>query len=358
MFAMREPDDVADLVVVDRVDDRHDQRHVDAVLVEVLDRPQLDVVEVADLAVLVVLVADAVELEVRESQPGLRGLPREVRILGEADSVGRALHREVAELARVADRGQEVRRERRLPAGELHRELPPRLDRGRVVEQLLDVLPLELVDVTHLVRVHEARVAHHVAAVRQVDREDRAAPVLDRGRPVLVEPVLRNHEVAARIHRLQPFEEGGVGRHDVFEAAVLRAFLAHQDPAALFDDLRGNLAGLALDQDLPVGLAGENLRAHLRDAARTERIGLARKAERREAALALLQQRRRRPLRLERSLGESPVERARDTPQRVRSAPDPRIHCSSHADVFPFPRFCTVHARPVEALAPDFVTRF
>ena len=71
MFSMRELEDVADLVVVDGVDDRHHERDVDAGCVEVLDRAQLDVEEVADLAVLVVLVADAVELQVGEAQPGL-----------------------------------------------------------------------------------------------------------------------------------------------------------------------------------------------------------------------------------------------------------------------------------------------
>ena len=58
--------------------------------VQVLDRAQLDVEEVADLAVRVGLVADAVELQVGDAQPGLVGGLGELRLLREADAVGRA----------------------------------------------------------------------------------------------------------------------------------------------------------------------------------------------------------------------------------------------------------------------------
>ena len=140
---------------------------------EVLDRAQLDVEQVADQAVRVGRVADAVELQVRVAQARFGRRLREIRALGELDAVGRRLHAVVADLARVAHRVEEVRRERRLAARELHRHLPLRLDRDRVVEQRLDLFPAELVHEPDLVRVHEARVAHHVAAVRQVDRQHR-----------------------------------------------------------------------------------------------------------------------------------------------------------------------------------------
>ncbi len=259
----RELEDLADLVVVDAVDDRGHQRDVDAVLVEVLDRAQLDVVEVTDLAVLVVLVPDPVELEVREAQPGLGGLAREILVLGEPDPVGGALDREVADLARVPDGRKEVRRKRRLAAGELDRELAPRLDGRRVVQELLDLVPVELVDVTDLVRVHEAWVAHHVAAVREVDREHRAAPVLDRGSPVLVQAVLGDREVPPGVQGLDPLEEGGVDGHHVLEEAVLGARLPHEDPAVLLDDRRLDLAGAPVHQNLPVGLSGQDFRRAL-----------------------------------------------------------------------------------------------
>ena len=99
----RELDDLADLLVVHAVDDRDDRHDVDAGRVQVLDRLQLDVEQVADPAVRVGGVADAVELQVGEAQAGLGRRPREVRRPGELDAVGGRLHRGVADLAGVAD---------------------------------------------------------------------------------------------------------------------------------------------------------------------------------------------------------------------------------------------------------------
>src|SRR5262249_16722842 len=79
--------------------------------VEAVEGGVCDVEEGAELAMLVGLVADAVELQVHEAQARLGGLPGEFVVLGEADAVGRALDREVPDLLRVTDRRQEVRRE-------------------------------------------------------------------------------------------------------------------------------------------------------------------------------------------------------------------------------------------------------
>ena len=183
----RELDDAPDLLVVDAVDDRHDRNDVDAVVPQVFDRLQLDVEQVADAAMRVGGVADAVELQIRVAKPRVGRRLRELRALGELDAVCRRLHRVVPDLARVAHGVEEIRRHRRLAARELHRHLPARLDGDRVIENLFDVFPAQLVDETDLVRVHEAGVAHHVAAVRQVDRQHRAAAVLDRAAAVVVE---------------------------------------------------------------------------------------------------------------------------------------------------------------------------
>ena len=80
--------------------------------------------------------------------------------------------------------------------------------RDRVVEHHLDVFPRQLVDEPDLVRVHEARVAHHVAAVGQVDGEHRAAAVLDRAAAVVVQLlVVVRADVAAREHVFEVLEE-------------------------------------------------------------------------------------------------------------------------------------------------------
>src|SRR5712692_7739677 len=54
----------------------------------ILDGAQLDVEQVADLAVAIGVVADAVELQVSVSQARLEGLPAELLALGELNAVG------------------------------------------------------------------------------------------------------------------------------------------------------------------------------------------------------------------------------------------------------------------------------
>src|SRR3989442_88330 len=125
------------------------------------------------------------------------GPGREVGLQGEAQAVGGGLDQAVADLLRIRARGQEVRGERGLAARELHRHLPPRLERDGVVEDLLDLLHAQLVHVAHLVGVHEARVAHHVASVREVDREHRAPPILDHGGAVAVHELVAERLVVA-----------------------------------------------------------------------------------------------------------------------------------------------------------------
>ena len=97
----------------------------------------------------------------------------------------------------------------------------------------------QFVDVADLVGVHEARIAHHVAAVGQVDRQNGAAAVLDGAGAVIVQIfVVVRRDVAAREVLLDPLEELRVDRHHVFDMAVLRAILDHPDLAVAFDDLR------------------------------------------------------------------------------------------------------------------------
>ncbi len=168
----RELNDAADLLVVDAVDDGRYGDDVDAGLVQVVDGLELHVERVADLAVRVGGVADAVELQVGVAQTGLSGGLGELLGLRELDAVGCGLHGVVTDLAGVGDGVEEVGRERGLAAGELDRHLTARLDLHRVVEHGLDLVPGELVDEADLVGVHEAGVAHHVAAVGEVDGED------------------------------------------------------------------------------------------------------------------------------------------------------------------------------------------
>jgi len=182
----RELHDAPHLVVVDRPHDGDDEYDVDPGLVEILDRSELDLEEVGHLPVRIRLLAHAVELQVRDAKSGVGGRASKAGILREAHAVGGRLDAEVAGLARVGHALEKDRRQRRFAARELDRDLAPGPQGHCVVDEFLDVFERQLVNIPHLVGVHEARVAHHVAAVGEVDRQDAAAAVADGGRSVIV----------------------------------------------------------------------------------------------------------------------------------------------------------------------------
>src|ERR1700724_714956 len=77
-------------------------------------------------------------------------LGSKLRALGEFEPVGGRLHRGITHLPRVMHGIQEVGRERRLSARELHRHLAFGLDGNGIIEQRLDVFPAQLVYEAHL----------------------------------------------------------------------------------------------------------------------------------------------------------------------------------------------------------------
>ena len=127
----------------------------------------------------------------------------------------------------------------------------------------------QLMDEADLVGVHEAGIAHHVAAVGQVDRQDRSAAVVYGAAAVVVELfVVVCADVTAREDVLQMIEERGVHRHHVFKVAVLRAILHHQDLAVALDDLRLDFANLLDSKGSCSELAIDDLLPDLRNALR------------------------------------------------------------------------------------------
>ena len=147
-------------------------------------------------------------------------------------------------------------------------------------------------DKAYLVGVHEAGIAHHVAAVRQVDRQHRAAAVLDGARSVIVQAlVIVGANVAAGEVGFNPVQELGVNGHHVFKVAVLGAILQHPDLAVALDDVGLDLAGLLGEQRAPVLIALDDPLARFADALRAERIGFARPAQRGLGLLMRLQER-------------------------------------------------------------------
>ena len=182
-----ELNDAPDLLVVNAVDDGDHRHDLDSGLVEVIDRLQLHVEQVAHLAVRVGGIADSVKLQIGITHAGVGCLLRELQALGEFNSIGRRLHAVVSDFAGIAHRVQEVGRKRGLTARELHRHLPPGLDGDGVVEHGLDVFPAQLVHEADLVSVHEAGIAHHVAAIGEVNGKHRTAAVLHGTGTVIVE---------------------------------------------------------------------------------------------------------------------------------------------------------------------------
>src|SRR5208282_2831046 len=109
----RELDDAADLLVIDAVDDGGYGHDLDAGFVKIVDGLQLDVEQVADFAVRVGGVADAIELEIDVAEAGFSSGAAKLLRLGEFNAVRRSLDRVVANLARVSDSVKEVRRQSR-----------------------------------------------------------------------------------------------------------------------------------------------------------------------------------------------------------------------------------------------------
>ena len=141
-------------------------------------------------------------------------------------------------------------------------------------------------NVTDLIRIHKARIAHHVAAVRQIDREHGSAAEFDIARAVMMDVlVLCSLKIAAVKERFDALEKLRIGRHHIDKLAVRRAGLFHHDLAVFLDDLRLDLAGMRIHQDLKRNRLIDHALANLLDAGRAQRIGLTRKTERRSCAL-------------------------------------------------------------------------
>src|SRR5471030_375540 len=316
----RELHNAAHLLIIDAVDDGDDRDDIDAVGIQILDGAQLHVEEIAHLAVLVGGVADAVELQVRVTQTGIRGLAAKLRALGELNAIGGSLHGGVTHFARITDGFQEVRRNGGLAARELHRHLALGLNRDGVVEQGLNIFPAQLMHEADLVGIHETGIAHHVAAVGEVHREHGAPAVRDGAGAVLVQlGIVVGADIAAGEYVFQVLEEGRIDGHDVFKMAVNRAVLDHQDFAIALDHLGLDLARFAVVEDIEGRLAVQNLLADLGDAARAQGIRLARPTQWGLGLFIGLEQRLIRPRRHKARILADPIEFFEGKPSCARS---------------------------------------
>ena len=179
-----------------------------------------------------------------------------------------------------------------LAARKLHRELPPRLYFYRIVQDFLNFVPGQLVNVTHLVCIHKARIAHHVAAIGEIDSQNRAPAISNRARPMLMQAliVMRRNIAAGKI-LLDPGQEARINGHKIFASAVDGTLFHHPHLAVAFNNLRLDFTDFLVHQIAPVLRPIENGLARLFDTPRAERIGLPRPPQRWFCLLPGLQQR-------------------------------------------------------------------
>src|SRR6266550_2969049 len=108
-----ELDDLTDGIVVDAIDDGHDQRDFDANLRQILNRTNFHVEQVADSTMFVLLFANAIELQIDAMLArGLRGFA-ELNVFSETNPVRRREDAIETNLLGISDRVEIVRRDRR-----------------------------------------------------------------------------------------------------------------------------------------------------------------------------------------------------------------------------------------------------
>jgi hypothetical protein len=294
----RELDDAAHLLVIDAVDDGDDGHDVDAVGVQVFDGAQLHVEQVADLAVRVGGVADAIELQVGVAQAGVGGLCG--RIPGSWRTRCR-WWRPARWCSRPRGRSDTASRKYGEMVGSPPENCTDIWRLGLMVMALSSsvLMSSQVSSCTKPTWLASMKHGSHIMLQRLVRSMVSTEP-----RPwvmvlaVIVQPgIVVGADVAAGEALFQVLEEGGVDGHHVLEVAVNGAILDHQDLAVALDDLGFDLAHLFVHQDRERLLAVENLLADLGDAARAQGIGLARPAQRGLGLLVRLEQRLFGPLR-------------------------------------------------------------
>src|SRR5216684_1317132 len=107
-----EPDNGSHLIIVDAVYECRDQNNLNPRLVKIINRPELNIEEIAHLAMAIRVVPNTVELKIHITQTGFRRLTTKLFALRELDPIRGSLDRVIPNFPRVFDRFDEVRRNR------------------------------------------------------------------------------------------------------------------------------------------------------------------------------------------------------------------------------------------------------
>src|SRR6266542_4754744 len=287
----RELDNLTDAIVVDCVHDGGDERDFDSNLREILNCLLLHIKQVAHAAVSVLFFANPVELKIHAVLS--RSLRRfaKLDVFSEAYAVGCRQNSVEADLLRVSNRLEIVRRKCRLAARKKNNDLAFWFERYRAIENRFCVFVSRLVHITNLVCIHEAGIAHHVAAIGKVHGQDGAAAKFDvRSAMSMDVRIVSRAKVASEEERFDPLEKRGVSCHNVNKLAMLRTVLAHDYLSVFFHDLCFDFARMLIHQRFEGSFAADDGVANFLNTAGTKTVGLAWEAERWRGALVGFQQ--------------------------------------------------------------------
>ena len=179
-------------------------------------------------------------------------------------------------------------------------------------------------NITNLVRIHEARIAHHVAAIGQVNRQNRAAAKLDiRSSMTMNVFVFSGTKVTTEEERLDARQKRRIGRHHIFKQPVLRTGLSHQYLTVVFNDLGLDLTGMLEHQHFERHLTSDHRIANFFDTGWTETVGLAWETEWWSSSFVGFEKRTGRPVWPNRlTFGQPLVDRLKRLPRHIREAGD------------------------------------
>jgi hypothetical protein len=132
-------------------------------------------------------------------------------------------------------------------------------------------------DKAHLVGIHKAGIAHHVAAIGQIDRQYRTPSMLNSTGAMIVEIlIIMSPNIATGEVGLNPAQEFGIDGHEVLELSVLRTLFDHPDLSIAVHNLSLDFTDLLIDENPIIFLTAENFFPCFNHTFRAQRIGLTR----------------------------------------------------------------------------------
>ncbi len=274
------------------VDDCGHERNFDTDTRQIFNRSQLHIKEVPDTAMLVLFFADSVELQINAMLAGSFCGFAEFQIFRIANTVRGRKNSVETNLARVINGFEEVRRKRRLAAGEKNNHLALWFEGDSAIKNRFRIFERRLVNIANLICIHEAGIAHHVAAISQVYGQHGAATKFNIGSSVTMNcGILGRAKISSKEQRFDSFEKSRIRGHHVIKLPVLGTSLTHDHLTVFFQDLSFDFARMLMHQGLEGRLAGNHGVSDFFNAGWTEAICLARKAEWRRTSFVRLQKR-------------------------------------------------------------------